>query len=184
MTIASSSLTGTNQVASLGLINGTGTVQSTTTPQEILAQSQGSDSTSISKGGQLMNQLSQMATSDPSEFKATAQSISDQLATAAKSATNSKEASMLTKMSENFASAAKTGDMSSLKPQSPPSGSQGMSGLSGKSSHFGAMGADDMSAAFSTVNNIISGAVSAATSSSASTSSGVSSASSSTSTEA
>jgi hypothetical protein len=193
MSIASSSLSGTNQLTSLGLINGTGTVQSTTTTAEALAQvqgsSQGSDSSTISKGGQMMSQLSQLASSDPSQFKAAAQNISDQLAEAAKTSSDSKEASMLTKMSAGFADAAKTGSMDSLKPQGQPPSSQSMSSsLSKRSSDFGSMsGSSSMQATFSTVNNIISSAlssVSSGSSASTSTSAAVSSAASTSSTDA
>jgi hypothetical protein len=193
--------------ASLGLINGTGEVETTplaealsqsqaTTPlSQALAQSQdtgqGTQSSGISQVGQTMSQLSQLATSDPSQFKTTAQNISDQLATAAKNTSNSTEAGVLNKMSENFADAAKTGNMSSLQSNGHHhhhSGSYTASGATGSNSTspFATLGGSgSMESTFSTIGTIISGALSeASTGSSSSTTGGTAAAVSTTSSDA
>jgi len=169
-----SSLSSTNQLATLGLINGTGETQ-TTSVSEALAQGQGTDSANISEGGQLMNKLKQLQSSDPTKFKEAAQTISDKLAEQAKSSTDTQAADMMTKMSESFADAAKTGSMDSLKPKAPPSGAQNGSGLNKNMSAFNK---GSMDSTFGTINGIISDALSGTTSSSSTTTTATSSVSS------
>ncbi|WP_243363002.1 hypothetical protein [Fundidesulfovibrio terrae] len=157
-----SSLSGSNQLASIGLISGTGEVQ-TTSVTDALAQGQGTDSANISEGGQLMNKLKQLQSSDPEKFKEVAQTISDKLSEQAKNTTDTGAANMLSDMASGFADAAKTGSMDSLKPKSPPSGSMNGSGLSKNMSAFNK---SSMESTFGTVNTIISDALSGTTSSS------------------
>lgn len=157
-----SSLSGSNQLASIGLISGTGEVQ-TTSVTDALAQGQGTDSANISEGGQLMNKLKQLQSSDPEKFKQVAQNISDKLSEQAKNTTDTGAANMLSDMASGFADAAKTGSMDSLKPKSPPSGSMKGSGLSKNMSAFNK---SSMESTFGTVNTIISDALSGTTSNS------------------
>jgi hypothetical protein len=173
-----SSLSTSSQLAQ-GLINGTGETDATPLSQ-VLAQSQtttplsqsqlsetGQDgqASGISQGGQMMSQLNQLATSNPTQFKADAQNISDQLAQAAKNTGDTKEAGVLNKMSQDFAEAAKTGSMSSLHGggHRHHSGSYTASGTSSGSSTsaLATLGASGTaSATFGTVNSIISGVLS------------------------
>jgi len=79
-----------------------------------------SDSSSMSQMGQMMSQLMQLSSTDTDKFKEVAQQIADELAVQAQSATTIGQSSALTQMSANFATAAQTGSMESLKPQGPP----------------------------------------------------------------
>jgi hypothetical protein len=88
-------------------------------------------STNVSKPGELMSKLSQLLQQDPAKFKEVTQQISDELKTAAQSASGP-QASFLTKLSENFAQASSSGSLSSLQ---PPAGSAG--GVSGHHHHHG-----------------------------------------------
>lgn len=162
-----SSLTSASQSTALSLISGT-TYESTTSVNDVLAQGQGTDEATISKGAQQMSKLSQLATSDPEKFKEAAQKISDQLTEKAKSSTDSHEASMLTDMASKFADAAKTGNMDSLKPQSPPSGASGNSSQNAAFKFKSSGGTNPMA----TVDSVVSGVLSdiGATSSTASSS--------------
>jgi len=172
-----SSLSTSSQLAQ-GLINGTGETDATPLSQ-VLAQSQtttplsqsqlsetGQDgqASGISQGGQMMSQLNQLATSNPTQFKADAQNISDQLAQAAKNTGDTKEAGVLNKMSQDFAEAAKTGSMSSLHGGgNHHSGSYTASGTSrgSSTSALATLGASGTaSATFGAVNSIISGVLS------------------------
>lgn len=83
--------------------------------------SSSSTGTSSADPMQLMDQLQQLATSDPAKFKEVTQKISDDLAAKAKSSTDSGESSMLSDLSDKFAEAAQSGTMDSLQPpQGPP----------------------------------------------------------------
>lgn len=79
-----------------------------------------SDSSSMSQMGQMMSSLMQLSSTDTDKFKEVAQQIADELAEQAESATTIGQSTMLTQMSANFATAAQTGSMESLKPQGPP----------------------------------------------------------------
>jgi hypothetical protein len=79
-------------------------------------------STTVSKPGELLNKLSQLLQQDPAKFKAVTQQISDELKTAAQSATGN-QASFLSKLSDDFAQASSSGSLSALQPQhSAPQG--------------------------------------------------------------
>lgn len=79
-----------------------------------------SDSSSMSQMGQMMSSLMQLSSTNTDKFKEVAQQIADELAEQAESATTIGQSTMLTQMSANFATAAQTGSMESLKPQGPP----------------------------------------------------------------
>jgi HSP90 family molecular chaperone len=70
-----------------------------------------------------MQELKELASSDPEKFKEVAQQISDKLTEAAGSSTDSKAAKMMTEMAGQFASAASSGSMSSFSMPEPPTGS-------------------------------------------------------------
>ena len=72
------------------------------------------DQAKVSRLGQLMGKLGQLSNTDQDAFKATAQTISDNLAQSAKSSTDPKQKEAFSNMSAKFAEAAKTGDISSL----------------------------------------------------------------------
>jgi hypothetical protein len=81
------------------------------------ATSTGDASTvSLSQPGELFKKLSDLSKSDPATFKATVQKISDSLKTDAANA-DPADAARLNKLSDAFAQAAQTGDLSPLKPQ-------------------------------------------------------------------
>ena len=111
----------TNQTAAMSLISGT-TYEPTTSVNDVLAQGQSADETTISKGGQQMSELKKLQASDPDKFKESAQKISDQLAQKATETTDSHEAGVLNDMAAKFADAAKSGSMDGLKPHAPQSG--------------------------------------------------------------
>lgn len=92
-----------------------------------------SDSSSMSQMGQMMSTLMQLSSTDTDKFKEVARQIADELAEQAQSATTIGQSTMLTQMSANFATAAQTGSMESLKPQGPPPsrGAQGSGGSGG-----------------------------------------------------
>jgi hypothetical protein len=72
--------------------------------------------TSISPEGDLFGQLADLAKTDPAKFKKAAAEISEKLKDEAGSATG-KKAEFLTKLADRFDEAARTGDVSALKPQ-------------------------------------------------------------------
>jgi hypothetical protein len=80
------------------------------------ASSTQASSTSMSKPGELLNKLSQLLQQDPTKFKAVTQQISDELKTAAQSATGP-QAAFLSKLSDDFAQASSSGSLSALQPQ-------------------------------------------------------------------
>lgn len=76
----------------------------------------------ISEGAQQMRQLSELASSDPEAFKATATEIAKNLREQAETATG-KEAEMLNKMADDFEEASETGKMPGRQgPKGPPPG--------------------------------------------------------------
>ncbi len=86
------------------------------------------DGGDFSKGAKAMQQLKELASSDPDKFKEVTQQISDKLSEAADGASDSNTAKMLSSMSEKFASAASSGSMDSLAPSQPPTGGNGPQG--------------------------------------------------------
>lgn len=116
------SITGitSSQSSAVSLITGTQSTSSTSSVSDVMAQGQGIDEATISKGAQQMSTLQKLQTSDPEKFKEAAQKISDALAEKAKNSTDSTEASALSDMSSKWAEAATSGNMDSLKPSGPP----------------------------------------------------------------
>ncbi len=119
------------------------------------------DGKSFSKGAEMMQKLSDLQSSDPEKFKEVARNISDKLTEAAKNSTDSKAASLYTTMAEKFASAAQSGDMSSLTPPEAPAaaGAQGQAAMK----YAQASGTNPME----TLDSVISGALSGVDSASA-----------------
>jgi hypothetical protein len=118
----------TSQSSTLSLISGTD-YTSTTSVNDVLAQGQSSDATTISKGAQQMSQLQQLQSSDPEKFKEAAQKISDALTEQASSTKDSTEAEALSDMASKFAEAATSGTMDSLQ-FSPPADASSLNGSS------------------------------------------------------
>ena len=125
-------------------------------------------STTVSKPGELMSKLSQLLQQDPANFKAVTQQISDELKTAAQSASGP-QASFLSKLSDSFAQAASSGSMASLQPSqgSEAGGASGHHHHHGGGHHGGGGGGgieSVLSTALEQVNQALSGASSSATS--------------------
>ncbi|MDP3428305.1 MAG: hypothetical protein Q8S17_13135 [Humidesulfovibrio sp.] len=97
---------------------------------------QDTDQAKVSQFGQLMSKLQQMSSTDQDAFKATAQTIADNLTQSASESTDPTQKEAFAYISSKFAEAAKTGDMSSLKDVG-----QAMLGVSGTASS-GAAGGD------------------------------------------
>jgi len=73
-----------------------------------------SDQANFSKTGQMMSQLSQLQKSNPSEFSAVTQKISQDLGSQAASCGDAQESQRLTAFSQKFAEASQTGSMAPL----------------------------------------------------------------------
>jgi len=94
----------------------------------------GSDETSVSSGGSLLQQLGNLQSADPDTFKEVARNISGKLSEAAKGS-DTETASSLSDLAARFSSAASTGSMSALVGTSSGSASlQGYSRSGGTSS--------------------------------------------------
>jgi hypothetical protein len=94
-----------------------------------------SSSTNVSKPGEFMAKLSQLLQQDPAKFKQVTQQISDQLKTAAQSASGP-QAAFLSKLSDNFAQASSSGSLSALEPR----GGNGEHATVGNRHHHGGGG--------------------------------------------
>lgn len=164
---------GTGQSASLSLITGT-SYSSDTSASSLMAEGQGLDEASISKGGQQMMKLAQLASSDPDKFKQAAREISGQLAEAAKDSSDSGESQALTDMASQWAEAAESGSMPT-PPQAPSGAGQGAQGTQGALMKFkGQSGGGPVAVADSVISSVLTG-MGAGTSSTSSTSSASSS---------
>ncbi|WP_029457436.1 hypothetical protein [Solidesulfovibrio alcoholivorans] len=108
----------------LSTLTGSSTTSSTSasSDSDSTALTISGDEKNFSKGAQTMQKLNDLASSDPEKFKEAAQKISDSLSEAASNSSDSNEAKMYSDMADKFAEAAKSGNMSSLKPSQPPSG--------------------------------------------------------------
>jgi hypothetical protein len=83
-------------------------------------------SVNVSRPGQLLGELSLLAQSDPTKFKSVTASISQQLESAASSASGP-EAAALANMANRFAAASQSGNAADLTPQHQANQGQGMS---------------------------------------------------------
>jgi hypothetical protein len=125
-------------------------------------------STNVSKPGEFMAKLSQLLQQDPAKFKQITQQISDQLKTAAQSASGP-QAQFLTKLSDNFAQASSSGNLTALQP--PGAGGEhatvGGHHHHGGGHHGGGGGAGGiesvLSNALAEVNQALSGTTASAT---------------------
>ena len=158
----------------VGILTGTSSTSSTSSTTSASSTSSssslstgtlntGSDEKNVSKGGEMMQRLSDLQTSDPEKFKQVTQSISDKLTAAAKNSTDSGQSGMLSDMAEKFASAAQSGDMSSLAPSEPPSGASGAQGQAAMkySQTQSSSGANPMAQLDSIISDALSGTESA-----------------------
>jgi hypothetical protein len=164
----------TSQSSALSLISGTA-YESNTSVNDVLAQGQSSDATTISKGAQQMNQLQQLQSTDPEKFKEAAQKISDALTEQASSTTDSHEAEALNDMASKFAEAAKSGTMDSLQFK-PPTDASSIAG-SASSQQKGVLkfknqqgSGNPMATMDSVISNVLSNTSSSTTSSTSSVS--------------
>lgn len=164
----------TSQTYASSLITGTTQTTDSTSAAEVAGLST-EDKAKISEGAKRMNQLSQLASSDPEKFKEVAQKISDGLAEEAKNSTDSRDSKMLSEMSAKFAEAAKTGSMDSLKMEKPkgaPMSSGGNGNGNAAMKFAGAMRTDNpMAKVDSVIDSALSGVDTTSSSSDTTTSS-------------
>ncbi|GFK93066.1 hypothetical protein NNJEOMEG_00895 [Fundidesulfovibrio magnetotacticus] len=145
-----------SQSSTISLITGTTQTQSTSAT-ELMSQGQGIDEAKISKGGQQMKALSDLAASDPEKFKQAAQGISEALAKKASEATDSNEASALQEMADKWAESAESGAMPAFEPPAPPSGSEGGAmGQSAALKYRSGNGSNPMATMDSAVSGVLS----------------------------
>ena len=111
-------------------------------------------STNVSKPGEFMAKLSQLLQQDPAKFKQVTQQISDQLKTAAASASGP-QAAFLTKLSDNFAQAASSGSLAALQP--PGAGNEHATG--GGHHHHGGGHHGGGAAGASSIESVLSNAL-------------------------
>jgi hypothetical protein len=117
-------------------------------------------STTVSKPGELLSKLSQLLQQDPAKFKQVTQQIAGELKTAAQSATGP-QASFLSKLSDDFATASSSGSLASLQPaQGSSAGASGAHHHHGGGHHGGGGGGIEslLSTALDQVNQALSGA--------------------------
>jgi hypothetical protein len=76
----------------------------------------------VSKVGQSLSKLEDLATNDPEQFKKTTAAIAEKLKAAAGEATG-REKEFLTSMAEKFATASDEGTTDAIQPPKPPEGS-------------------------------------------------------------
>ncbi len=110
------SIANSSTVDALSLSTLTSAASSGSAQATLDASSTPASSTTTSKPGELLNKLSQLQQQDPAKFKAVTQQISDELKTAAQSATGP-QAAFLSKLSDDFAQASSSGNLSALQPQ-------------------------------------------------------------------
>ncbi|MEO8904818.1 MAG: hypothetical protein ABI488_20535 [Polyangiaceae bacterium] len=108
----------TSTLSALTALNNNSNTDSTAAAQG--AASTPAASTTVSKPGELMAKLSQLQQQDPAKFKQVTEQISDDLKTAASTASGP-QAQFLSKLSDDFAQASNSGNLDSMK---PPSGGE------------------------------------------------------------
>lgn len=82
------------------------------------AAASGSDQTSLSPLSQLFQQLTQLQTSNPTQFKQLASEAATDLTNAAQQATDPNQAKFLDNLASKFQDASQTGNLSAFDPQS------------------------------------------------------------------
>ena len=105
-----------NTLSALTALNNTSNTADSDAAQA--ATSTPASSTTVSKPGELLAKLSQLQQQDPAKFKQVTEQISDDLKTAASTASGP-QAQFLGKLSDDFAQASSTGKLDSLKPPAP-----------------------------------------------------------------
>jgi hypothetical protein len=118
----------TSLLSEIGTLN---KAQPSTTAASTTSTSSASDSVGVSKFAQLMQQLQQLQTSNPAEFKTVMSDAATQLKAAAAQQTDPGKATFLNNLSDRFQKAADTGDLSALKPQGGIAGAYGHHGHHG-----------------------------------------------------
>jgi hypothetical protein len=158
-------------IEALSALNGAG--QSDASPATDGTGATPAASATVSKPGELLSKLSQLLQQDPAKFKQVTQQISDELKTAAQTASGP-QASFLSKLSDNFAQAASSGSLSAL---TPDRGSESSGALSGHHHHHGGHhggggGGGGIESVVSTALQQVDQALSSSTSSAPSTNAG------------
>ncbi len=100
-----------------------------------------SDQIDFSQIGQLFSQLQQLQTSNPTEFKQVLTDAATKFKAAAAQSTDPQQTAFLNNLAGKFQTAADTGNLSALKPDSSPGGSSGYSAHGHHHHHGGAGGA-------------------------------------------
>lgn len=145
----------TTSLSSLLGTSSTSSTESSATDSLASGLSIKGDGGDFSKGAKAMQQLKDLASSDPDKFKEVTQQISDKLSEAADGASDSNTAKMLSSMAEKFASASSSGSMDSLTPPQPPTGGGGPQGQAAQ--HYARQNGDNPMA---TMDSIVSSALS------------------------
>ncbi len=99
-----------------------GSSLSTSSPTASNVAPTGSDQVDLSQVGQLFQQLSQLQTTDPAEFKKVATDAANQLNAAAQQATDPGQASFLSNLAATFQKSADVGNLSPFQQQTGASG--------------------------------------------------------------
>lgn len=115
MNISSTRLSALSQIAT------TSPVSRSSRTAETSETSEGSSATKLSKLGDLMSKLQDLEDSDPDKAKQVLSSIASQLSDKAGSTSDPR----LAELADKFTAAAKTGDLSGLRPSGPPPGGRG-----------------------------------------------------------
>ncbi|MEO7035016.1 MAG: hypothetical protein ABI548_13995 [Polyangiaceae bacterium] len=146
----------TSTLSALTALNNTSNTDNTGAAEG--AASTPASSTTVSKPGELMAKLSQLQQQDPAKFKQVTEQISDDLKTAASTASGP-QAQFLSKLSDDFAQASSTGNLDSLKPPGGGEHSGGVHHHHGGGHHGGGGGGIEavMSKALDEVNQALTG---------------------------
>jgi hypothetical protein len=114
-------ISGIGSSSSVSVLRQVGAASNASTGSTSASSSDVKSDVQLSKPAAMMKKLESLQQSDPAKFKEVMTNISESLASAAESASG-ESASRLSEMAQKFASAAETGDLSSLK---PPAGGHG-----------------------------------------------------------
>ncbi len=121
----------TNPLDPLGSL---GATQASTTSQTGVT---GQDSVQVSKTAEFFQQLRQLETQNPAEFKKELSDIASKLKSAAQQESDPSQSSFLNNLADRFQKAADSGDLSALK---PAQANQAASGHHGHHHHHGSSG--------------------------------------------
>lgn len=117
------------------------TSTSASTAQTTASSSSSADSVSFSQVGQLFQELKQLQTSNPADFKQVMTDAANKLEAAAQQSSDPSQTSFLSNLATKFQNAAHTGNLSALQSQSS-SGSSGTYTAHGHHHHHGESSSD------------------------------------------